>query len=82
MYIYIRMYRYIYIYVYVHNITLSFWASVDPSLSGHLGYPKTGSQTSPEYDNDDVNLKLKNSKGFYNLLYMIYVKHINPASKA
>ena len=34
------------------------------------------------YDDDDVYLRLQNGKGFHNLVYMSYVKHIYPASKA
>jgi hypothetical protein len=33
-------------------------------------------------DYDDVHLRLQHGKGFHNLVYMSYVKHINPASKA
>jgi len=35
-----------------------------------------------EDDNDDVYLRLQNGKGFHNLVYISYVKYINPASKA
>jgi hypothetical protein len=35
----------------------------------------------PDVD-DDVYLSLKHGKGFYNLVYMSYVKQINPAFKA
>jgi hypothetical protein len=35
-----------------------------------------------DYDNDDVHLKLQHGKVFHNLVYMSYVKHINPACKA
>jgi hypothetical protein len=34
------------------------------------------------YDDDDVYLRLQHGKGFHNLVYMSYIKHINPASKA
>jgi hypothetical protein len=33
-------------------------------------------------DDDDVYLRLQHGKGFHNLVYMSYVKHIKPASKA
>jgi hypothetical protein len=33
-------------------------------------------------DDDDVYLRLQHGKGFHNLVYMSYVKHIDPASKA
>jgi hypothetical protein len=33
-------------------------------------------------DDDDVYFKLQQRKGFHNLVYMSYVKHINPASTA
>jgi hypothetical protein len=33
-------------------------------------------------DNDDVYFRLQYGKGFHNLVYMSYVKHINLASKA
>jgi hypothetical protein len=33
-------------------------------------------------DDDDIYLRLENDKGFHNLVYIFYVKHINPASKA
>jgi hypothetical protein len=36
----------------------------------------------PQPDDDDVYLRLQHGKGFHNLVYMSYVKHINPASKA
>jgi hypothetical protein len=31
---------------------------------------------------DDVYLRLQHGKGFHNLVYISYVKHVNPASKA
>jgi hypothetical protein len=34
------------------------------------------------YDDDDVYLRLQHGKGFYNLVYMFYVKHINSSNKA
>jgi hypothetical protein len=34
------------------------------------------------YEDDDVYIRLQYGKGFHNLVYMSYVKHINPASKA
>jgi hypothetical protein len=33
-------------------------------------------------DDDDVYLTLQYGKGFHNPVYMSYVKHINPISKA
>jgi hypothetical protein len=33
-------------------------------------------------DDDDVYLRLQHGKGLHNLVYISYVKHINPASKA
>jgi hypothetical protein len=40
-------------------------------------------QTNTDDDyNNDVYLRLKHGEGFHNLVYMSYVKHINPASKA
>jgi hypothetical protein len=36
----------------------------------------------PSDPEDDVYLRLQHGKGFHNLVYMSYVKHINPASKA
>jgi hypothetical protein len=34
-------------------------------------------------DNDnDVYLRLQQEKEFHDLVYMFYIKHINPASKA
>jgi hypothetical protein len=33
-------------------------------------------------DNDNGYFILQHAKGFHNLVYMSYVKHINPASKA
>jgi hypothetical protein len=33
-------------------------------------------------DDDDFYLRLQHGKGFHHLIYMSYVKHINPASKA
>jgi hypothetical protein len=33
-------------------------------------------------DDGDVYLRLQHGKGFHNLVYMSYAKHINPASKA
>jgi hypothetical protein len=33
-------------------------------------------------DDDDAYLRLQHGKGFHNLAYISYIKHINPASKA
>jgi hypothetical protein len=33
-------------------------------------------------DDDDVYLELRHGKGFHNLVYMSYIKHMNPVSKA
>jgi hypothetical protein len=33
-------------------------------------------------DDDDVYLRLQNGKGLHNLVYVSYVKHINPACKS
>jgi hypothetical protein len=33
-------------------------------------------------DDDDFYLRLQHEKGFHNLVYMSYVKHIKPAKKA
>jgi hypothetical protein len=33
-------------------------------------------------DDDDVYLRLQHGKGFHNLVYLSYVKQMNPASKA
>jgi hypothetical protein len=41
-----------------------------------------GDNDSDSEDDDDVYLRLQHGKGFHNLVYMSYVKHINPASKA
>jgi hypothetical protein len=32
-------------------------------------------------DDDDVYLRLQHGKGFHNLVYMSYVKHIDPAKR-
>jgi hypothetical protein len=32
-------------------------------------------------DDDEVYLRLQHGKGFHNLVYMSYVKHINPAKR-
>jgi hypothetical protein len=34
------------------------------------------------FNDDDVYLRLQHGKEFYNLVYMFYVKHINPSNKA
>jgi hypothetical protein len=33
-------------------------------------------------DDDDVSLRLQHGKGFHNLVYISYVKHINQSNKA
>jgi hypothetical protein len=33
-------------------------------------------------DDDDVYLRIQHGKRFHNIVYMSYVKHINPACKA
>jgi hypothetical protein len=86
---------YVYIHIYVHIYIIRFWkineknvtyqdailgarAKLQPFLC--VGW--IGNNAVVGDDNDDVYLRLQHGRGFHNLVYMSYVKHINPASKA
>jgi hypothetical protein len=75
-YIYIYIYLYIYIYKYVYRYINNTWVVNIRLLVVNVGFPPY------DDDDDDVNSKLQQGKGFHNLVYMSYVKHINSSNKA
>jgi hypothetical protein len=82
---------YIYIYVYVCK-SLRITRKEDlPDPGGPRTRVILPGRIRPDDDNDndddndddnDIYLGLQHGKGFYNLVSMSYVKHINPASEA
>jgi hypothetical protein len=87
-YIYIKIYIYIYKYIYIYipllrSISTTSWrplseakiSAVFPSLSvASISAPLSRRVS----NDDDVYLRLQHGKGFLNLIYMSYVKNINP----
>jgi hypothetical protein len=59
----------VYTYIQMNNIYIH--SSVSISTSDRVND-----------DDDDVYLRLRHGKGFHNLVYMSYIKHMNPACKA
>jgi hypothetical protein len=82
------MYTYIYIYVYIHMYIYIYIYITLPKMISTLGGTRAlvmlrqNDESSPIPIDDDVYLRLQHGKGFHKLVYMSYVKHVNPASKA
>jgi hypothetical protein len=68
---YICIYTYIHIHIYIY---------IPIDIKNLFTLPCIPFRT-PDDDDDDVYLRLQHGIGFHNLVYMSYVKHINPAKR-
>jgi hypothetical protein len=72
----IKMYDNTYIYIYIDTyIHMYIYVFIYSYIYTHV-------HTYEYHNDDDVYLTLQHGKGFHNLVYMSYVKYINPASMA
>jgi hypothetical protein len=87
-YIYIYTYIHIYIYIYIHLCVYIYVGTGTAVYTSSWVAPRSDVHSQQRFfymgqkgDDDDVYLRLQHGEGFHNLVYMSYVKHINPAKR-